>query len=52
MTIKVVNLRTDLLLRYERLGYAATGTEPYVHRPVLQPCHFVLMEKPLAQAPA
>lgn len=47
MTIKVVNLRTDLLRRYERLGYRATTTEPYVHRPVLQPCHFVNMEKAL-----
>ncbi|MEO8481295.1 MAG: GNAT family N-acetyltransferase [Acidobacteriota bacterium] len=47
MTIKVVNLRTDLLRRYERLGYGVTGTEPYVHRPVLQPCHFVAMEKTL-----
>jgi GNAT superfamily N-acetyltransferase len=47
MTIKVVNLRTDLLRRYERLGYLVTGTEPYVHRPVLQPCHFVTMEKSL-----
>jgi GNAT superfamily N-acetyltransferase len=47
MAIKVVNLRTDLIQRYERLGYVATGTEPYVHRPVLQACHFVNMEKPL-----
>lgn len=48
MTIKVVSLRADLLRRYERLGYLVTGTEPYVHRPVIQPCHFVDMEKPLA----
>jgi GNAT superfamily N-acetyltransferase len=47
MTIKVVNLRTDLLRRYERLGYLITGTEPYVPRPVIQPCHFVNMEKAL-----
>lgn len=47
MDIKVVNLRTDLIAFYERLGYAATGTEPYEHRPVLQPCHFVTMEKRL-----
>lgn len=48
MDIKVVNLRTDLVPFYERLGYVAGGTEPYVHRPVLQPCHFVLMTKRLA----
>jgi GNAT superfamily N-acetyltransferase len=47
MDIKVVNLRTDLLRRYERLGYLVTGTERYEHRPVLQPCHFVVMTKEL-----
>ncbi len=49
MDIKVVNLRTDLLHRYERLGYLVDGTEPYEHRPVLQPCHFVVMTKTLAR---
>jgi N-acetylglutamate synthase-like GNAT family acetyltransferase len=47
MDIAVVNLREDLLRFYARLGYAGTGTAPYVHRPVLQPCHFVRMTKPL-----
>lgn len=47
MDIKVVSVRTDLLPFYERLGYAATGAEPYEHRPLLQPCHFVLMTKSL-----
>lgn len=47
MDIKVVNLRTDLIRFYEALGYVVTGAEPYVHRPVLQPCHFVLMTKSL-----
>ena len=47
MTIKVVNLRSDLMRRYSSLGYLVAGTEPYVHRPVLQPCHFVNMEKEL-----
>jgi ribosomal protein S18 acetylase RimI-like enzyme len=47
MDIKVVNVRGDLVKFYESLGYVATGTEPYVHRPVLQPCHFVLMTKRL-----
>jgi len=47
MEIHVVNLRTDLFPFYRRLGYEATGTAPYEHRPIIQPCHFVLMEKPL-----
>lgn len=47
MDIKVVNVRGDLVRFYESLGYGITGTEPYVHRPVLQPCHFVLMAKGL-----
>lgn len=45
MDIKVVNLRTDLLPLYQRLGYLAIGTEPYTHRSVLRPCHFILMTK-------
>jgi len=45
--IRVVNLRHDLLPRYRRLGYVDVGTEPYVHRPTIQPCHFVLMRKEL-----
>jgi ribosomal protein S18 acetylase RimI-like enzyme len=49
MDIKVVNLRTDLLRRYERLGYLVAGTERYAHRPVLQPCHFVVMTKALSR---
>jgi len=47
MEIRVVNLRGDLLPRYERLGYVATGTDAYVHRPVTRPCHFVVMRKAL-----
>jgi GNAT superfamily N-acetyltransferase len=47
MAISVVNVRTDLLPFYERLGYRVTGTAPYVNRPVTQPVHFVLMEKAL-----
>jgi len=45
--IHVVNLRSDLLPRYRRLGYVDVGTAPYVHRPTIQPCHFVLMRKEL-----
>jgi ribosomal protein S18 acetylase RimI-like enzyme len=47
MTISVVNVRTELLAFYARLGYRAYGEAPYVHRPVLQAVHFVLMEKTL-----
>ena len=47
MDIKVVNLRAELFAFYERLGYRVVGTEPYEHRPVLQPCHFVRLEKQL-----
>jgi GNAT superfamily N-acetyltransferase len=45
--IAVVDLRTDLLATYNRLGYRTAGTAPYEHRPVIRPCHFVLMEKSL-----
>ena len=45
--IHVVNLRTDLLPRYRRRGYVDIGTAPYVHRPTIQPCHFVVMRKRL-----
>jgi GNAT superfamily N-acetyltransferase len=48
MGISVVHLRTELLEFYQRLGYVRTGTEPYVHRPVIQPVHFITMEKALA----
>jgi GNAT superfamily N-acetyltransferase len=47
MVIKVVNLREDLFPRYVRLGYVRVGEEPYVHRPILRPCHFITMEKAL-----
>jgi N-acetylglutamate synthase-like GNAT family acetyltransferase len=47
MTIRVVNLRTELLAFYARLGYCATGTAAYVHRPVTRACHFVVMTKTL-----
>jgi GNAT superfamily N-acetyltransferase len=51
MEILVVNLREDLLRLYRQLGYAATGVRPYVHRPTTQPCHFVVMQKPLVTPP-
>lgn len=45
--IQVVNLRTDLLPRYRRLGFAEIGTAPYVHRPTVQAVHFIVMRKEL-----
>jgi GNAT superfamily N-acetyltransferase len=48
MDIKVVNLRTELLPRYEKLGYSHAGTEPWPEGvPSKLPCHFLLMEKAL-----
>lgn len=48
MDIKVVNLRTELPPRYEKLGYAHAGTEPWpAGVPSKLPCHFLLMEKAL-----
>ncbi|WP_158944845.1 GNAT family N-acetyltransferase [Granulicella sp. S190] len=45
---EVVNLRPDLIERYQRLGFKIVGEAPY-HRPeiLLQPCHFVLIQKDL-----
>src|SRR5262245_59027886 len=48
MEIRVVNLRTDLVPKYERWGYTLTGgTEPYEHRVTTRDCHFVVMRKAL-----
>ena len=47
MEILVVNLRDDLLALYGRLGYTASGTRPYVHRPTIRSCHFIVMRKEL-----
>jgi GNAT superfamily N-acetyltransferase len=48
MDIKVVNLRTELPPRYEKLGYRLAGTEPWPEGvPSKLPCHFLLMEKAL-----
>ena len=45
--IQVVNVRTDLLPRYRRLGFVDVGTAPYVHRPTIRTVHFVVMRKTL-----
>jgi predicted N-acetyltransferase YhbS len=49
--IRVVNLRTELVPFYRRLGYEETGTEPFP-APTKRPCHFVRMSKTLAAPPA
>jgi GNAT superfamily N-acetyltransferase len=46
--IEVVNLRTDLPAFYRRFGYAESGTRPFTDTDrASQPCHFVVMSKPL-----
>ena len=46
-TLQIVNLREELGRWYRSLGYREVGTQPYEHRPVKQPCHFVEMRKSL-----
>jgi GNAT superfamily N-acetyltransferase len=50
MSLHVVNLRSEVELWYRHLGYRAVGVAPYVNRAVKQPCHFVVMHKPLVAA--
>ncbi|HSD88374.1 MAG TPA: GNAT family N-acetyltransferase [Kofleriaceae bacterium] len=45
--LQIINLREELARWYRSLGYVETGTKPYEHRPVKQPCHFVEMHKSL-----
>ncbi len=48
MNLEVVNLRTELPPFYRKLGYKETGTAPFPKEALsTQPCHFVLMSKPL-----
>ncbi|HEY4175628.1 MAG TPA: GNAT family N-acetyltransferase [Kofleriaceae bacterium] len=49
VTLKIVNLREELARWYKSLGYFTGGTSAYTHRPVLQPCHFVEMYKPVGR---
>jgi GNAT superfamily N-acetyltransferase len=52
MDLTVVNLRGELLLFYEKLGYTVTGNEPAredLARRVNQPCHLIRMSKPLGR---
>ena len=45
--IKIVHLRTELPPYYRALGYAETGTAPFVDDKLTQDAHFVVMSKPL-----
>jgi ribosomal protein S18 acetylase RimI-like enzyme len=47
MDLQVVNLRTELRPWYRSLGYQEHGIAPFPDVEVKQPCHFVLMTKPL-----
>ncbi len=50
VVITVINLRTELMPFYQSQGYRVLGTAPYTdtHR-ATQPCHFVVMVKPLVR---
>jgi GNAT superfamily N-acetyltransferase len=52
MGLHVVNLRSELEAWYRSLGYRPVATAPYLHRAAKQACHFVVMQKPLAQSMA
>jgi len=48
--IEVVNLREDLLPFYERFGYTKTEERPFTSpERASQPCHFIVMTKPLVR---
>jgi GNAT superfamily N-acetyltransferase len=49
MELEVVNLRTELPPYYRRFGYVEAGTRPFPDTErASQPCHFIVMTKPLA----
>jgi GNAT superfamily N-acetyltransferase len=48
MELEVVNLRTELPPFYRRFGYSESGTRPFTETErTSQPCHFIVMSKPL-----
>ncbi|HVH57271.1 MAG TPA: GNAT family N-acetyltransferase [Vicinamibacterales bacterium] len=48
MEIWVVDLRTELPPYYRRFGYVEAETCPFpANEPTSQPCHFIVMRKPL-----
>jgi GNAT superfamily N-acetyltransferase len=49
MDLTIVNLRAELPGFYHRLGYVESGTLPFpAEQEANQPCHLVVMSKPLA----
>jgi len=52
VSLKIVNLRTELGRWYRSLGYEVVATAPYTHREVRRPCHFVVMRKMLGAGAA
>jgi GNAT superfamily N-acetyltransferase len=52
MELEVVNLRTELPPFYRRFGYVESGTRPFSDTErASQPCHFIVMTKPLDARP-
>jgi GNAT superfamily N-acetyltransferase len=47
ITIRVVNLRTELPPFYRSRGYKEIGTEPFESANSAMPCHFIVMSKAL-----
>jgi GNAT superfamily N-acetyltransferase len=48
MDILIVNLRTELIPIYARMGYIESGTAPFpVNVPTKLPCHFLRMSRNL-----
>ena len=48
MDILTVNVRTELIPMYLRMGYAESGTEPFpANVPTKIPCHFIRVSKSL-----
>ena len=47
MTLRTVDLRTELPPWYQRQGYRMVGEEPFEDPRKLRPCKFLLFEKPL-----
>jgi predicted N-acetyltransferase YhbS len=50
MDLRIIHLRTELLVIYEKLGYQVSGTEPYPeerNHMLSQPVHFIRMTKEL-----
>jgi len=51
LTLRIVNLREELVRWYRRLGYRQVGTSPFPDAGVKQPCHFIEMNKRIGAEP-